>query len=397
MAAKKIISPRRKNNIVPVQAYPHELSQRISDLGAIRDLPMSAMSTYFEWVKTYTLPASEAEANELTGSIQLLQDDNNDPNVITNGMFQFRSCEWFIATGVALVMQGDREQGAITGGIAPRSTVASVDGACVPPVEECVDATGPWSPAVLNSGSPTQTVIENMLFSHRFKILLQNRFLWLDALLCDVGVVACPPTSEGAGSRFAPYQQDIRLFNDRTAEKDIDLVFSAQNATDIDGSLACVPPPFQYKQSAHLNTRGLNRVKKLPCGMLLGPNVCIEMELESNGDPHAERAIRDAVTITRQTPYAGAGDCVGAEGSPIYSSVTTAPVGTLRIGVVLYGYTLVPKCVLEYLQMGVGLAGPKFADVYSGIPELGQLILRNREHLGASYSKLAGLLEPKNG
>lgn len=338
---------------------------RYNDLGAVMNMSWARIPSYYYYYKQYQLPFTDAEFTALFGkNLPLFQEAPTDTTVQTNAAIGSGVNEAFLAMGCGVVAIGENEAfsmhgldvlnaGASTN--TPKVTAATTpgcEGFCGVPNANALTENASSSFAQMWWGGPTWNLLTKFFQAYRLNLLVNRRFLVVDESLHDVGMVPTPPEFVGASDSRLPTQPFVRAVNDVMADKAIGHSFVPPNVAVVDGASECIPPLLAPVTFGHPRIIGLsNRLYTFNQPILFIPGMRFDMTFQAVDDEAQWPELRNKVTYNNSTPVAS--NYIATDAPDGCGLITTIPGGTLSLGLVLKGVSLVPKAVIDYLTQAL--------------------------------------------
>lgn len=334
---------------------------RYSDLGAVMNMSWARIPSYYYYYKQYQLPFTDAEFTALFGkNLPLFSEENQDTSVQTNAAVGSGVNEAFLAMGCGVVAIGEGEAFAMHGAAVDNDgttqTVPSIVGrtgdgvysGAVDGGEDNAELT--TISAQMWWGGPTWNLIEKFFQSYRLNLLVNRRFLVVDESLHDVGMVPTPPEFIGASSSQLATQPFVRAVNETMASKGIARSFVPPNTeVDADGASTLLPNVLAPATYGHPRIIGLsNRLYTFNQPILFIPGMRFDMSFQSVEDDAQWPALRNKVTFNQTL---AAENYTGGDGGG--GVMATIPGGSVSLGLILKGVSLVPKAVIDYLTQAL--------------------------------------------
>lgn len=337
-----------------------------SDLGAVMNMSWAKIPSYYYYYKQYQLPFTDAEFTQLFGkNLQLFLTETPDSTIQTNAAIGSGVNEAFLAMGCGVVAIGEGEAFSMQGldvvndGATTNTpnVVGTADPGCegycgIPNATALADNAGS-SFAQMWWGGPTWNMIEKFFQAYRLNLLVNRRFLVVDESLHDVGMVPTPPEFVGASDSRLPVTPFVRAVNDVMASKGIGHSFVPPNINvDTEGASTCIPPVLAPVTFGHPRIIGLsNRLYTFNQPLLFIPGMRFDMSFQALEDDAQWPELRNKVTYNNSTAVAE--NYIATDTPDGCGLTTTIPGGSLSLGLVLKGVSLVPKAVIDFLSQAL--------------------------------------------
>jgi hypothetical protein len=266
-----------------------------------------------------------------------------------------------LMTGIGVIGVGEPKNFSVIGATIAAPTTAEA----TPCFDGCVPTTGLGGdttarPAVLNWGGPTWEILHHFFQGFNVNFILGNKYLLVDALAADIGMVRRQTTFEGFGDGLLSAQPLIRQANSLLAPNCGRLFVPGNSA----GS-SCLPPATASVQWGGPQVPGIrNRIWCFPSPILAVPGVALNAQFVNvPGDCcHLPAILRDA------------GGCLGAQTpsdllteancNSSFASVETVNAGCITIGLAIKAVECTPNAVIQFFTQGC--CSSTLAGLYTG-------------------------------